>query len=402
MIVRAFVAGVAAAAGLSAPGPATATGKVRTATTRQETVSDIHGPRLDRVERIVAVRGGGYFPVLIKLRDGRLGAVVRGGAPHIGIKGRLDWIDSGDGGRTWSKPKVIVDSKWDDRNPAVGQMADGTVVVAYAEARTYDASGKWDTSAGQYELFYVLSHDGGANWTRKRKLFTGPIRGGSPFGRVVVLSDGTALMSLYGGLDRTWKGQPRIPPDARDLTGIVRSRDNGRTWQDFSLVSARDHNEMSLLAITNKSLLAVVRTKAGSVDAFFSQDGGYNWRGPAPITQAGQHPADLCRLQSGRLLMVYGNRREPFGVGAVMSCDGGKSWDYAHRVLLAWDSLRTDCGYPSVVQLDEGTIVVMYYSVGAGALGSDEFALVLRCSERDIVARAGPTGPSPSRSPCGG
>lgn len=51
-----------------------------------------HAPRLESAERVVAVKGGGYFPVLIRLQDGTLGAVVRGGAPHIGIEGRLDWI----------------------------------------------------------------------------------------------------------------------------------------------------------------------------------------------------------------------------------------------------------------------------------------------------------------------
>ncbi|MDD1475322.1 hypothetical protein MEO41_29260, partial [Dolichospermum sp. ST_sed4] len=60
-------------------------------------------PLLETAERIVAVKNGGYFPVLIKLKDGTIGAVVRGGAPHIGLKGRLDWIYSGDGGRTWSE-----------------------------------------------------------------------------------------------------------------------------------------------------------------------------------------------------------------------------------------------------------------------------------------------------------
>ena len=57
-------------------------------------------PRLTVAEHVVAERGGGCFPVLIRLQDGRLAAVVRGGDTHIGIKGRLDWIESGDGGKT--------------------------------------------------------------------------------------------------------------------------------------------------------------------------------------------------------------------------------------------------------------------------------------------------------------
>ncbi|MBM3496641.1 MAG: exo-alpha-sialidase, partial [Armatimonadetes bacterium] len=63
-------------------------------------------PKIERAERIVAERGGGYFPVLTQLRDGRLAAVLRGGAPHLGKAGRLDWIESGDGGKTWSEPRA--------------------------------------------------------------------------------------------------------------------------------------------------------------------------------------------------------------------------------------------------------------------------------------------------------
>ena len=70
---------------------------------------DTHGPRLESAERIVAVKGGGYFPVLIKMQDGSLGAVVRGGAPHVGIEGRLDWIHSEDGGKTWSPFEPVMD-----------------------------------------------------------------------------------------------------------------------------------------------------------------------------------------------------------------------------------------------------------------------------------------------------
>ena len=91
-------------------------------------VRDIRG-----AERIVAWRGGGYFPTLIKLHDGSLGAVVRGGAPHVGVLSRLDWIRSWDGGKSWNHESIIVPAtpKWDNRGSTSGQMADGTLVVGY-------------------------------------------------------------------------------------------------------------------------------------------------------------------------------------------------------------------------------------------------------------------------------
>ncbi len=46
--------------------------------------------------------------------------------------------------------------------------------------------------------------------------------------------------------------------------------------------------------------------------------------------------------------------------------------------MVAWTSLNTDCGYPSVVQLDDGTIVMIYYSVGTEDISDDEMAIVVR------------------------
>ncbi len=352
-------------------------------------VDDFECPKLEDAEHLVAERGGGYFPVLIRLQDGSLGAVVRGGAPHIGIKGRLDWIHSEDGGKTWSEPSVIVDSKWDDRNPALGQMKDGTIVCAYAEAQTYNAEGKWDRSAGEYVQFFVTSQDNGRTWSEKQELYTGPIRGGSPFGRIIVLSDGTALLPMYGGARDDWHGEPKLPEGSDQLSGFVRSTDNGKTWGDFGLVSHTGHNELSLLALTDDHLLAAVRTVGGAVNLFESRDAGRTWEGPRPVTQPSQHPADLCRLSGKRLLLVYGNRREPFGVGGVISDDEGRTWDYARRFQVGWTSLQGDCGYPSVVRLDDGTLVIMYYSVGTSDLGGDQFALVVRAGEQAILKASG-------------
>jgi len=332
------------------------------------------------VERVVAVRGEGYFPVIVKLKGGCVGAVIRGGAPHIGVKGRLDWIRSEDGGRSWSKPTVIVDSKWDDRNPSLGQMADGTIVVGYAEASTYDERGKWDTSAGSYDLFYVTSRDGGKTWSEKKKLFPGPIINGSPFGRIIRDRHGTALMAIYGGRNPSYPGPEKLAGEGKDFSGIIRSKDNGGAWGDFSMILA-GHNEASLQLLPDGRLLAVVRTERGALSVTESKDDGFHWSPPRKLTERGQHPADICLLRSGALLVTYGNRLRPYGVGCVLSRDHGKTWDYGRRLMLAWDSQNTDCGYPSTIQLDSDTILTMYYSVGTASVPGVAQAICLRYGE---------------------
>ncbi|MGA2069455.1 MAG: hypothetical protein ABSG86_31175 [Thermoguttaceae bacterium] len=46
--------------------------------------------------------GQGYFPVALWLSDGRIAVVLRGGAPHLGIQGRMDIVFSSDEGQTLS------------------------------------------------------------------------------------------------------------------------------------------------------------------------------------------------------------------------------------------------------------------------------------------------------------
>jgi hypothetical protein len=131
-------------------------------------------------------------------------------------------------------------------------------------------------------------------------------------------------------------------------------------------------------------LIAVVRTEGGALSVTESKDDGYHWSPPRNLTKSGQHPADICLLKSGVLLVTYGNRLKPYGVGCVLSCDGGKTWDYERRLMLAWDSQNTDCGYPSTVQLGDGSILTMYYSVGTESLPRVAQANCLRYAEKAL------------------
>jgi len=324
---------------------------------------------LTSAERIVALRGGGYFPVMIKLRDGSLGAVVRGGAPHVGRAGRLDFIRSTDGGRTWTAPVVAADSPWDDRNPALGQMPDGTVVLAYAEARSYRADGTFDLHAGPYVAFLVTSRDGGKTWSAKRPLES-PIPNPSPFGKINVTKDGTAMLCLY-----------EMPSNR---VGLLRSRDSGKTWGDWSLLPG--HDETQPLEVPDGRWLAFTRIEESGPFALLlseSRDQGHTWTNTRRLLRNSQWPFDATVLQSGHLLLSFGSRVGHFGAGVVLSTDGGKTWDADHAVLVGWDSLNTDTGYPSTVQLDDGTIVTMYYAVGTKAVPGEQ-AVVVRYTEAQL------------------
>src|SRR5438093_4082764 len=97
----------------------------------QHIFSQIFTVRTHPAERITVVeKGGGYFPVICKLKDGEILSVLRGGGPHRFSwgKARLDVVRSTDGGRSWTHPAVAVDfPDREELNPAFGQLSDGTV-----------------------------------------------------------------------------------------------------------------------------------------------------------------------------------------------------------------------------------------------------------------------------------
>ena len=60
--------------------------------------------------------------------------------------------------------------------------------------------------------------------------------------------------------------------------------------------------------------------------------------------------------------MVYGHRRDPFTVRAILSHDRGRTWDMDSMTTLhTFDPGNIDFGYPVATQLDDGRILVAYY-----------------------------------------
>lgn len=311
---------------------------------------------------VTVTEGLGYFPVAIRLKNGDILAVLRGGAPHIGVKGRLDLVRSTDGGRTWSKPWTVADEAEDDRNPALGQLRDGTVILGYVVARGYDETGlrfKGKRQDWIFEGVYLTrSRDNGKTWTKpERSQTTYDFYNGkgaiSPYGKIVQTKDGAALMAVYF----------EFHDDRGNESYVFRSTDGGKTWGQPALIG-RHYNETGLAVLKDGSIVAALRSeKGGNLATSFSSDGGRTWSTPTQVTADREHPADLIQLSGGRLLMTFGERNEPRGARAVISSDNGKTWSTQTPFILANDAPNGDTGYPSSVETAPGRITTLYYRV---------------------------------------
>src|SRR6476646_1338919 len=309
----------------------------------------------------VVTKGQGYFPVAISLKNGDVLAVLRGGAAHVGVKGRLDLVRSTDRGKTWSAPWTAVDGEFDDRNPAMGQLKDGTIVLAYAIASGYDATGPQFGKKREDRVFdgvyLIFSRDNGKSWSKPLRdpaihhFYAGKGHV-SPYGKIVQLPDATVVMAVYFEFF-----------DGRgNESYLFRSKDAGQTWGDPVLLG-RHYNETGIARLRDGRILAALRSEKGAYLAITeSADQGRTWSKPAQITADSEHPADLIQLRDGRVLMVFGERNAPRGVHAMISPDG-RTWNKAGQIVLAGDAPNGACRRPSSVEVAAGSVLTLYYQV---------------------------------------
>ena len=234
----------------------------------------------------------------------------------------------------------------DDRNPAVGALDDGTILVTFIIDRSFSTGGQLVRDG----LYTLRSTDNGYTWGDP---FSSPIDvkfGASPYGKIIQLGSGISLLAVYF---------EKMDTD-HEKAWLYRSTDEGMSWGDPTLI-ALDYNETGLTLRKDGSLFAAMRSTRYSLGTSVSRDGGRTWSDPKEITVPGEHPGDLIPLRDGRLLHTHGVRNAPYGIRAMISSDSGLTWG-AYELLVG-DAQSADRGYPSSVEVEPGSIATVYYGV---------------------------------------
>jgi sialidase-1 len=324
------------------------------------------------------------WPTLARRRNGQLLVTYSGGREsHVCPFGRVELIRSNDNGVTWSWPQVLLDSPIDDRDSGVLETSRGSILVTTFTSLAYEATleqansrtandawpkdklARWNAAHDRISLeqrkkelgvWMIRSTDGGVTWSARYDCLVN-----SPHGPVQ-LSDGRLL---YAGRD-LWRGSSRV--------GVCESEDDGQTWQWLAEMPTRDgdsnqeYHELHAVESGDGRIILHIRNHNTANERETlqaeSSDGGKTWSTPHPIAVWGL-PSHLLRLKDGRLLMSYGYRRPPFGNQARLSSDHGRSW--SEPIAISDDGASGDLGYPSTVQLDDGSFVTVWYELQRGA-----------------------------------
>jgi len=310
-------------------------------------------------ERYIAVDNVCAWPNLTVLPNGDLVAAIFNHPSHGLAEGDVEVWASADGGKLWEMRGTATthDSGTNRMNVAAGRAHNGDLVVL--------ASG-WGGLGFRKKILPVMvsrSPDGGRTW--ERSLDVQLPEGVSyliPFGDVVRM-EGRWLAAPFYFEDRDWSSDAG-PAIRKGSSYLLFSNDDGRTWGDGVVIGRDDYNETTVLRLRADRWLAALRTYGdGHLELFTSNDEGRTWKNTGPLTLPSHHPAHLLRLQDGRILLTYGVReRGHQGVGMRISEDEGETWKAPTRIVNLEGS--TDGGYPSSVQLDDGSLVTAYYSKG--------------------------------------
>ncbi|MBM4048479.1 MAG: exo-alpha-sialidase [Planctomycetes bacterium] len=299
--------------------------------------------------------GGAYeaFPDLCRLKNGDLLCVFYEGYGHVSLPneqlpkgGRVCSVRSSDEGRTWGKAEIVADTPFDDRDPHICQLSDGTLICNFF---SYYAKGKRrEGSPHPFEILTTRSTDGGHTWSEPQLVEINSPLAWACSAPIRELPDKSLIMGIYH------------ESGAVAFGGTIKSYDRGKTWTDLAHIGEGSgvylDAETDVALLSDGRLLAALRSSKQDMHYAHSSDLGKTW---SPVKSFGfkGHAPYFLKTSTGILLLAH---RVP-STALHYSLDEGQTW--SDPVVI--DSVGG--AYPAMAELSDGTIYCVYYEEGPGS-----------------------------------
>ena len=262
-------------------------------------------------------------------------------------KFHISVFSSDDEGLTW---KEIANPGIVGKEPCLTARPDGSLILI-AEPGYYGPGAKRDEHA------LAKSTDGGKTWETTVHRCNDSTR------NMIVEPDGSLLMIHAEQPDFHGEGHGSSNLlVGRSQDGLEWDYEEGLIdwdWTGFGEVSSIRTSDGSLLAALRRQIPGT--TGEGFEDTVIteSRDNGKTWSHPWQLLTTAQVHAYLTELADGRILCTYSNYHVPFGVSAVLSYDGGRTWDLENTVRLSTSSGYW-VGWAVTLQLPDASLMSSY------------------------------------------
>lgn len=312
-----------------------------------------------------------YFgwPTMARLKDGRIAVGASGfRVEHVCPFGKGVIAFSDDEGESYSAPKAVFDTVLDDRDVGLTVFGEsGLIATSFNNTLEFQRHNMPQTeecfdyinsvSAEDEEkalgVSFRISRDNGETFG---EIYKSPVT--SPHGPIV-LSDGKIL----------WVGT--VYENTQRVEAHVINPDNGCV-SHYSTIKTEETggpmlDEPNAIQLPDGRIICHFRVEEEENKIFtllqsVSYDNGKSWSNPEQIIKDDSGaPAHLFLHSSGILISAFSRRAFPYGIRAVFSKDGGETWSEEHK--LYENTCSDDIGYPSTVELDDGSLLTAFYAV---------------------------------------
>ncbi len=317
-----------------------------------------------------------YFawPTVSRLQNGKIAVGASGfRLEHVCPFGKAVISYSSDDGETYTLPAPVIDTPLDDRDAGICTFGkSGVIVTSFNNSadmqREYNKENEYvqnyiNTITKEDEEKYLgatfrISRDCGATFGEiHRSPVTSP-HGPTELKDGSVLWAGTRFENVFGGIE-----VHRLDTESgeTELIGKITASDEKFVLNEPHLIELPSGRLICHMRCENSELFNGGEEELFTVFQSVSDDGGKTWSAPEMLLdETGGAPPHLIQLSSGILLCTYGRRKMPYGIMAMMSTDGGESWKKDIRIYE--NTASDDIGYPSTIELDDGTLITVFYA----------------------------------------
>jgi len=313
------------------------------------------------------------YPRLLRLRSGALMVVYE-------AEGNAELIQSGDNGKTWSAPYVIMNrvnytnpkgesTVINISNPELIQLRNGDLVFAcnYRPVKQEIAP---------YSIVIKRSKDFGKTWLKEQKLYDAQPR----------FKDGCwepAMLQLPNGELQVYFSNeaPYINSDEQEIC-LLSSRDNGKTWdkkpKTVSFRAGRRDGMPVPLLVGDEIIVSIEDNKTKQFKPYIVRTKlSDNWSVPVLANSSNREYAlkneindsiyagapYLIRIPSGEVILSYQttkNRTPDWEKSTMEVAIGDKTGRYFDRITQPFDvPLDREAKWNSIAVWDEHTIVAL-------------------------------------------